>query len=661
MSDTHEHTTNGHSAPASPVPDAAIAAIEEDIAVGGGPFVESPADAGSAGRTMFDTPASEDNTITVLVPREQMRRLPSQALVRIESREDGRAYLGVVVAGPFAEPDGLRGDAPVVITAAVNGGMFLPRYHGRVHVEILGEDVDGALVPPRYRPLPNSIVFPLSAEETERVLKAGGDVRIGLAVGHEAVEVAFDSARKDALPRHTAILGTTGGGKSTTVAGLIARLQAAGVAVVLLDTEGEYTHLNEPTEDRTMLAALKRLGASPAGVPDTHVYYPVGRDTANADHPRVQPFRMRFSDLPAEAVMEILDLNDAQRVRYLLAYDVTKRMLRELDIFPKRGDAQHAAAIAELDELESGYPSMALGHLIDVASALLTALKTKDEAKGGRGKRQPVSQEMFGELEPAAGPFTTAFHAVSPLFQQPENTAKLREVATQYRGETSHEVSWLALLSRLRQLHRIGIFDTDRARTRADLARTDNGKVRPLPVKEMLSPGCVSIIDLHDSDSPAVNNIVIAGLLRDIQNRQEDAYDVAMKRNDRPTPVVVFIEEAHEFLSRERINRMPVLYQQVARIARRGRKRWLGLAFITQLPQHLPDEVFGLVNNFILHKIGDANVVNRLKLTVPGIDASLWKRLPGLAPGQAIVSVTGMTRPLLVAVDPAPAKLRMVE
>jgi DNA helicase HerA-like ATPase len=106
---------------------------------------------------------------------------------------------------------------------------------------------------------------------------------------------------------------------------------------------------------------------------------------------------------------------------------------------------------------------------------------------------------------------------------------------------------------------------------------------------------------------------------------------------------------------------MPVLYQQVARIARRGRKRWLGLAFITKLPQHLPDEVFGLVNNFVLHKIGDVNVVNRLKLTVPGIDASLWKRLPGLAPGQAIVSVTGMTRPLLVAVDPAPARLRMVE
>ena len=34
----------------------------------------------------------------------------------------------------------------------------------------------------------------------------------------------------------------------------------------------------------------------------------------------------------------------------------------------------------------------------------------------------------------------------------------------------------------------------------------------------------------------------------------------------------------------ERIDKMPVLFQQVARIAKRGRKRWLGLCFVTQLP-----------------------------------------------------------------------------
>jgi len=106
---------------------------------------------------------------------------------------------------------------------------------------------------------------------------------------------------------------------------------------------------------------------------------------------------------------------------------------------------------------------------------------------------------------------------------------------------------------------------------------------------------------------------------------------------------------------------MQVLFQQVARIARRGRKRWLGLVFITQLPQHLPDEVMGLINNWILHKVGDAGVVNRLKRSIGGINEGLWQRLPSLAPGQAIVSFTSFARPLQASIDPTPCRLLMVK
>src|SRR5204863_5788837 len=134
-------------------------------------------------------------------------------------------------------------------------------------------------------------------------------------------------------------------------------------------------------------------------------------------------------------------------------------------------------------------------------------------------------------------------------------------------------------------------------------------------------------------------------------------YEQSKKADLSATPLtrtLNIIEEAHEFLSAERIEKTKVLFQQVAKIAKRGRKRWLGLVFVTQLPQHLPRQVFGLVNSFILHKISDPAVVQSLRKTVPGIDEGLWNKLPGLAPGQAIVSFPHMTRPLLVAVDPAP-------
>ena len=80
-----------------------------------------------------------------------------------------------------------------------------------------------------------------------------------------------------------------------------------------------------------------------------------------------------------------------------------------------------------------------------------------------------------------------------------------------------------------------------------------------------------------------------------------------------------------------------------------------------QLPQHLPDEVLGLINNFVLHKISDGWVVDRLRRSIGGIEKGQWGILPGLAPGQALVSLTSMVRPLLVSVDPTPCKLRYVE
>src|SRR5690242_9825225 len=84
---------------------------------------EREEDRDSVGRTMFDVTGSKDNTLTVLLPKERVDQVPAQSLVRIESRSDERTYLGIVTAGPFAEPDGLRADAPAIVTTTVRGGI----------------------------------------------------------------------------------------------------------------------------------------------------------------------------------------------------------------------------------------------------------------------------------------------------------------------------------------------------------------------------------------------------------------------------------------------------------------------------------------------------------------------------------------------------------
>ncbi len=603
-----------------PVSAAAMQGLEAVASEVGGPYVPLPATEGAVGFTHFDTPASEDNSVIVLLAKENMDRLPSQALVRIKSLKDGgavdRTYLGVVVAGPFAEPDGLRADSPIVVATTVRGRIFLPRYHGRVHTEILGEEIESQLVPPRYRPRPNSPVFPLDREETERVLKVEGDARIGTVVGQDGIVVRIPTTSKAVLPRHTGIIGTTGGGKSTTVSGLVGQLQRAGVATVLIDVEGEYTEIDQPTRDPKMLTALAQRGLDPGGVKGLSVYHLVGRETSReVGDALATPFQLQFFDLSPYAVMEILELPEAQADRFYKAYDTTRQVLRDLKIFGHTEADQKV--LRELDELETGHPRLTLSFLLDIAGAF---------------------RHQVGKDEGDVNLFNAEFSS---------HSKQVMQRVTPVASKSSHELSWLGLIGRLHRLRRLGIFD--------------NPGAAPIKDEDLIVPGRVSVIDLSDTDSPQVNNLVIADILRRTQRAQEKAVGEAQKAKRKPTPVAIVIEEAHEFLSRERIEQMPTLFQQVARIAKRGRKRWLGLIFVTQLPQHLPDEVLGLLNNWVLHKIADAGVVDRLRKSISGLDKGQWGMVPGLAPGQAMVSMSSMTRPLLASIDPTPCHLRLAE
>jgi uncharacterized protein len=621
--------------------------MDEEFTLAGEPFEEGEEYESAVGRTMFDTANSKDNTVTVVVPKNKTGIIAAQSLVRIDSLPkdrggDEKRYIGAVVEGPFAEPDGLRGDSPIMVTTTARGGIFMPPYHGRVQVGILGEETeDGNLVPPRFRPIPNSPVYVLSDEETSDKLGLEGDINVGDAVGFNKLRVKIPSKRKSVLPRHVGVLGTTGGGKTTTVSGQISQYQKAGIATILFDTEGEYTAIGKPTEDPNMIRLLKNQKRAPAGVDNVLVYHLTGRETTAENPTPTQAFKLDFSDLSPYLAADILGLNEAQRDRFIKAYDVLKLVLRELEIFPKKGNSVEELQALEYDEFETGYPEATLLRVIDIARFFLDSLMTKkDERSKPKGKTVTKDEEEAGDTIEVP-----SFQPYCPEFRDEKARQIIkRRIAT---VSTSSESSWKAVLGKLWMLNRIKIFDVK--------------GVHAPSYKDMLQPGKVTIIDLSDTDSPIINNLVIAAILRGLQLQQEIAYKEAQNKKQNPTPAMVIIEEAHEFLSRERISQMENLYQQVARIARRGRKRWLGLMFVTQLPQHLPDEVLGLVNNYILHKIGDSNVINRLKRSIGGIDEGMWNRLPNLAPGQAVVSMANMARPLLVSIDPTPCKLRMID
>jgi hypothetical protein len=595
--------------------------LDEEIQNNGGEWKEDANCIGADGMTMFDMPGSQDNLITVLLPKKNIRNIGAHSLVEIRSRTtnnggDGRIYRGIVVAGPFHEPDGIRADAHMMITTTVNGAIFMPNFHGKVQVELLGEVYNDMIMPPRFRPLPNSPVFVLSKDQTAEALKVNPDpgITLGMAIGHDDIEVKIPSNKKTVIPRHIGILGTTGGGKSTTISGLMSQFQQKGIATIVIDTEGEYTQVDRPAENENMkkLLSIRKIPAH--GIKNMKVLHLVGRETKAVAPTPITKFALKFSSLSPYAIADILGLTEAQFIRFFKTYDAAKKILKDLNIYPSR--EQEAEAL-EIDEFDTGYPQITISLLTDIAGLML-----KEASKGATNS---FIRNKFIE----------------------NNINRVTPVISSFVNGVDNESSWKALLGKLWQLDRTKIFD--------------NPSVQPIPFSDLIKSGNLTIIDLSDSDSTLINNIVIANLLRGIQQAQEEAYNKAVKEERQPTPVSIIIEEAHEFLSKERIGKMSNLFQQVARIARRGRKRWLGLVFVTQLPQHLPDEVLGLINSFILHKINDANVVSQLKRSIGGVEVSLWNRLANLAPGQAIVSTPSLSRSLLVAIDPSPCKLLMVD
>ncbi|MEM6560278.1 MAG: helicase HerA-like domain-containing protein, partial [Planctomycetota bacterium] len=409
------------------------------------PFADPPPPteppAGTVGFTHFDTPGSEDDHITVLLPREQLEALVPGAMVRIVSAGDpltggaDRVFLGAVTGGPYAEPDGLRADAAIAVATTVGGKArwLMPNYHGRAAVQVTAELIDGRPNPPTHRPHPNSAVIPLTDAETADALHVDGPARIGTLLGKPAIHVGIDPADKNQLPRHLGILGTTGGGKSNTVANLVAGLQAQGVSVILLDVEGEYVHLDRPTQQPVMRDLLAARGMEPSGVDGLTVLHPVGRETSREGGGGAHPFCLRFGDLSPYAVMELLELSEAQQHRFMKAFDVLKVVMRDLGMLTRD-------QIIEIDELDRGIPGMTLAMLRDVVQVCLD--KSERDAAAGRGKKGD------DDAPPS--------RLVSSQLRDKEKDIRQRLNQTTVPGNFT---SWAALIARINVLVRLNLFD----------------------------------------------------------------------------------------------------------------------------------------------------------------------------------------------------------
>ncbi len=212
----------------------------------------------------------------------------------------------------------------------------------------------------------------------------------------------------------------------------------------------------------------------------------------------------------------------------------------------------------------------------------------------------------------------------------PFTLRSLRERAAERSARSSEFFDYAGLTAKLSWLMHAEVFDL------LNMPSID-------PVR-MLAPGRVSIVDVSVAND-IVKNMVTADLLR-------KAFALKLIRPETP-PTLLVIEEAHSFISRERVQTMQATLQMLRNVTRRGRKRWLAMAFVSQQPGHLPPEIFELCNTRIVHTLRSMHNLEALMVTTGDVTRELWQRCPLLGQGQAVISSPQLTWSIVVSIRPA--------
>ena len=178
-----------------------------------------------------------------------------------------------------------------------------------------------------------------------------------------------------------------------------------------------------------------------------------------------------------------------------------------------------------------------------------------------------------------------------------------------------------------------------------------------LDIDELLVGGRVSVFDVSETDDRS-RNIAIAYILQSLFDRvTETAVGENLPGTGVPRPkVLVVIEEVHTFVSKQSVDKMKSVLDSLQTISRRGRKRWLSLALVSQQPGYLPEELFELANTRFIHQIKSVTNIAPVKQTTGGVHDALWSTIPALGSGQCLLTGRTFRNPLFINMRPAKSK-----
>jgi DNA helicase HerA-like ATPase len=238
---------------------------------------------------------------------------------------------------------------------------------------------------------------------------------------------------------------------------------------------------------------------------------------------------------------------------------------------------------------------------------------------------------------------------VMAILDNPSNRMQER-LSTAWRAMQRRESRTWGIEDLIREMHRI--YDEEDAsvgalewRLRRSVERNDLFHPEDnVPLDEIVNPGQCTVLQMDTLDRWN-QQLITTVLLRRMYRERLDA--VRDRDSEIEHPIFALFEEGHRFAPAS--GDAPSL-GIMRTITSEGRKFGFGLGIISQRPSKIDQDVLSQCGTQISMQIQNPNDQDAIKKSVEAAGEDVLRELPGLTPGQAVVSGDAMNTPALIQV-----------
>lgn len=456
-------------------------------------------------------------------------------------------------------------------------------------------------------------------EKDLRAIYGSGDPWDYVSVGHLASAESIPSLINinKLITRHSAVVGTTGSGKSTTVAGLLNSLsdpeRYPSARIILFDIHGEYA---KALRDRS---SVLRVSA----------------DASKGQKGLYVPFwALSFDELAALAFGELGD--DAKTI----VGDAIVQLKQE-SLKAKALDGIDVARVT----VDSPVPFSLHRLWFELHQRAHHTLIPKP---GGGNDEVEIAYVLGADGQPVQK--GDALTVTPPSYRTVKTTGPANERVQHGRDESIPKRSLSILASKLKDPRLAFLFDPDQW-----MPKLDGGvdkDIDSLLEDWVGGQNPISILDLSGIPSSILNDL-IGALLRILYDSIFWARD--LPEGGRERPLLIVLEEAHAYLAKENSGSAAVA---VRRIAKEGRKYGVGMMIVSQRPSEIDTTILSQCGTIFAMRL--ANDTDRGHIAGAASDnlKGLFDMLPVLRTGEAIIVGEAVSLPVRTLITPPPINRR---